>query len=350
MISRDVVLQVLLLQAVVIALTLLVVFGHAIWYRRASSRRAALLEQGRDALVAVLSSGDVDRLPDVLVTMPRRELIRLLTDIAPSLAGPHRDMIVQLAARLGLSGAATRWLRSPFWWRRLHGARLLTLVGRDASTLAGLAADPHPLVRAQRAEALGRHPSPGGAEELISMLGDESGHVRYTARESLMLLRAGAQPAIVHALEQEAPADLLALLEVAAAIGSVDGLAVGLRHSHSEDPQARVRAARLLRAIGAPDAATRLVELLEDASPLVRATAATAIGTIAHWPGALALSRRLDDVDWEVRTTSSVALQRLGAPGELLLRRARDAEAGPGADAARQVLEAAERLRLPVAR
>jgi len=347
-IPREVVLQVLSLEAMLIVLTLLIVFGHAVWYRYYSARRDVLLEQGRDALVAVLASGDVDRLPGVLVTMPRRELIRLLTDIAPSIGGPHRDMIVQLAARLGLTEAATRWLRSPFWWRRLQGARLLTLVGRDAGTLAGLATDRHALVRAQWAEALGWHRFPGGAEALIPLLADESGHVRYTARESLMLLGPAAKPAIVHALERESPPDLLVLLEVAAAIASVDALAVGLRHSRSDNPQVRVRAARLLRAIGAADAAARLVELLEDPSAMVRAAAATAIGSIAHWPGALALSRRLDDPDWEVRTMSSVALQRLGAPGELLLRRARDAGTGPGAEVARQVLEAAARLRDPV--
>lgn len=346
MIDPQVVQRVLVVEAVLILLTLLAVFGHAVWHSHDSAVHRAHLERGREALVALLASGDAGGDLAMLRDLPRGALAELLAETAPSLGGPHKELIVRLAARLGLTESATWLLHSPFWWRRLEGARLLTLVSREPGPLASLARDPHPLLRAQLAEALGLLPSARAAEDLIGMLDDEAGSVRFAAKDSLMRLGALAQGPVARALELGDEADRLALLDIAAAVPDPALLPAAQQQSHAEAPPVRVRAARLLRAIGAPAALDRLAEMLGDASADVRAAAATALGTAGHWPAASAVARLLDDEAWEVRTAASVALQRLGPPGELLLRRARGGT-GPGAEVARQVLEIAERLRLP---
>lgn len=346
MTSTTIVLHVLLVEGVLVVLAFVAVFGHALWYRRASATRAAQLEASRGPLITALASGDAVTDMHVLHAMPQRVLVRLLTDIAPSLAGPSRDTVVELAMRLGLTDAATGWLSSRLWWRRLHGARLLTAVAPDAQLLEGLGSDPHPLVRAQRAEVLGHHPTAAGGDELVALLADRDATVRFAVRESLMRLGTIAQEPIVRCLELRDPANLLDLLDIAAAIPTTDFHAVALTHSRSEQPAVRERAARLLRAIGGGDSVDRLVALLADPHPAVRATAASALGTLGHWPAATVLARLLGDAEWDVRLAAAVAMQRLGAPGELLLRRARDGDAGVASDVARHVLDVADRMRV----
>ena len=347
MISLALVLRVLLVEAVLTAGILAAVFGHALWDRRVSAAGARLLELGRAPLVTALTTGDAAGDLGVLHDMPPRVLLRLLADIAPSLVGPQRKTITRIAERFGLTQSATRSLHSIFWWRRLQGARLLTLVDGDAGGLAMLATDRHPLLRAQCAEWLGHRGDARSVDALVAMLADGDETVRFAARESLMRLGGVAQAALVHHLALEHPARLTDLLDVAAAIPSPVFLEAALLHSTSASVPVRVRAARLLRAVGAGAAVERLVALLADDAASIRAVAASALGTLGHWPAAAAVARLLHDADWEVRIAASVALQRLGAPGELLLRRARDGAPGVGAEVARQVLDVAGQLAIP---
>jgi HEAT repeat protein len=109
----------------------------------------------------------------------------------------------------------------------------------------------------------------------------------------------------------------------------------------SEDPiaSARALAAELLGALGGAESAARLEALLHDENAAARAAAATAVATLAHWRAAPALAALLRDPAWDVRRAAGLALRALGAPGAILLRRAKD-DADPFAsDMARQVLD-----------
>ena len=45
------------------------------------------------------------------------------------------------------------------------------------------------------------------------------------------------------------------------------------------------------------------------------------MGKLNHWPAAPAVAKLLGDKDWTVRKQAILALDALGAPGKLLLRR-----------------------------
>jgi HEAT repeat protein len=74
----------------------------------------------------------------------------------------------------------------------------------------------------------------------------------------------------------------------------------------------------------------------------VRAEAARALGHLSHWPRGPELAALLEDSSWEVRRESGLALGSIGAPGRLLLRRARFSAYPFAADMAHQVLDLLE--------
>jgi len=64
-----------------------------------------------------------------------------------------------------------------------------------------------------------------------------------------------------------------------------------------------------------------LRRLLNDAVPDVRSAAASAMGRLNHWPAAPAVAKLMVDTDWTVRKQAVLALDALGAPGKVFLRR-----------------------------
>jgi HEAT repeat protein len=101
----------------------------------------------------------------------------------------------------------------------------------------------------------------------------------------------------------------------------------------------RTAAANLLGAIGGPESAARLIELLKDPESLVRAAAAHGLGRMQHWPAAAQLADGLQDSTWRVRRDAGLALRAIGAPGALFLRRALKGSDLFAADMAQQVLD-----------
>jgi hypothetical protein len=95
----------------------------------------------------------------------------------------------------------------------------------------------------------------------------------------------------------------------------------------------------VLCALGGPEAVAALTAQLADTAPDARAAAARALGALGHWPAAPRVASLLGDRGWSVRREAGLALRALGAPGELLLRRAVAGEDRFGADMARLLLE-----------
>ncbi|MBA3670486.1 MAG: HEAT repeat domain-containing protein, partial [Gemmatimonadaceae bacterium] len=235
---------------------------------------------------------------------------------------------------------------SRLWWRRLEAARLLTLIGTAREAMLRLSRDAHPLVRAQAAEWMSQHPDPEIVDRLVDQVADPAAVVRFAARDALMRIGAPAQDAIAHALSVAPTRAQAELIAVAAAMPSSIFLARASELSASDDAGVRCASAALLRAVGGASAADRLIVLLDDPDERVRRVAAESLGQLAHWPAATAVAARLEDPSWSVRLGAAVALQRLGAPGVMLLQRARDRTCGDAGDVARQVLEVAEHLLL----
>jgi HEAT repeat protein len=89
----------------------------------------------------------------------------------------------------------------------------------------------------------------------------------------------------------------------------------------------------------ADEGADDLLALLGDPDADVRAAACSALGVAQHWPAGGALRHALRDDAWEVRHAAAVALERLGPPGTLLLKRALDDDVLVARDMARRMLE-----------
>ena len=74
----------------------------------------------------------------------------------------------------------------------------------------------------------------------------------------------------------------------------------------------------------------------------VQLAAIRALGRMHHWPAASRLSAMLSYPRWKVRHAAARALRSIGAPGVLLLRRARSGHDVVSAEMARLVLDLPE--------
>ena len=150
MISNHAVGQILLVEAAWFAATVAAILGHGVWlawHRRTDPPRLARAQQALSALLVAGADGPVP--VQDLPRLPRRLRRRVLTDLSRSLRGRHRERIGELASALGVARQAGRWARSPWWWRRLYGAHLLTQLAIDDPILIELLDDRHPAVRCQ---------------------------------------------------------------------------------------------------------------------------------------------------------------------------------------------------------
>ena len=343
MISKGLLAAVVGVEAAVIIGALTVAVVHALWTSGERRRSEPRLRAGREALAQALDGRGPDAAAPVsLQALPRRLRSRLVAELAPSLRGTEREQLARLAVTLGLVADAERRCASRWWWRRLHGAHLLTLYGAGRS-LTGLLTDPHPSVRAQALEWAGDHPDPEVGLRLLDALDDDSPLCRYTAKDAL--LRGG--PAAVALLDRAALATtpvraLEAVLDVAAVRPDPRYGELATALASSPETGVRARAATVLGALGGDAAAGLLESLLGDPEATVRGCAAAGLGHIGHWPAAAALARLLRDRAWVVRRSAGEALLRLGPPGQLMLRRyVGDADAF-ASDMARQMLELAD--------
>ena len=313
--------------------------AHGLWLRWYTRRCQPLLERAQTIVTAVLEGATLLETERVwLCALPVQLQIRLFTRLAPSLSGVPKQQLTMLAQASGLLTRAARHCHSPWWWRRLHGARLLTLLGGGEQVIPALFADRVALVRAQAAVWAVEHPTPAVLQPLLTLLGDEDSLCRLMAQEALLHLGPVVVEPLLQVLSLPTGPQVETALVVAVDLADARFVSPALTLCRSATPGVRALAATLLATLGGREGVEMLTALLDDDVPEVRAAAAQALGKLRHWPAAAALAALLRDRAWEVRRAAGFALRALGAPGLLFLRRSLQDTDRYAADMARHVL------------
>lgn len=340
MISSIVLQYLVLLQGLLLVSILGFFFGHGlwlIWHKRHCQARWA---RAQAMVMATLAGAQLPQSERAwLRTIPRRLQIRLLTHLAPSLSGAQKRELTALAQALGLLTWAERRCWSMWWWRRLQGARLLSVLGGSEDIILALLQDREALIRAQAAELAMAQTTPAVVQGVLAMLGDENGLCRFTAQDTLLHLGQAATEPLVHVLSVPNALQVEAALVVAVGLAEPRFCVSALSLCHHAVPRVRALAATLLGALGGREGVEVLTALLADTVPEVRAAAAHALGKLRYWPAAATLAGLLHDTAWSVRHEAGLALRSLGAPGMLFLRRSLQDTDRFAADMARQVLD-----------
>ena len=306
----------------------------------ADRRQRKLMAAARKTLVVAATTSGTDLAP--VRDLPPRVLVRALTQIARSVSGPELGRIRTVADHLGIVRSAERLCTSPFWWRRLYGARVLTQLGTNNEVVPALVFDRNAVVRAQVAVWVAVRQDTGMIENLIELVYDPVAYCRFAAKDALLRLGGPAVSPVAERLRLASGAEARPLLEIAAGIPNGEFVDSARRLCSDPDPRTRAAAADALGAIGGNAAIEELTRLLTDVDPATRTNAARAIGRIEHWPSATQLSALLGDDVWEVRSTAAHSLRMLGAPGELVLRRVAREEGTVASDVAKQALDMAK--------
>lgn len=329
----------LLIEASILTACVALLLGHDIWQAKSRRRHERRLAQARRHLLGLLMNpplpgADLHQVRDLGWTLQ----VALFQEIAPSLGGAERAKIRVISDAIGLGARARVMCRSALWWRRLRGARLLTLLGGGTAIMPKLLEDTHSLVRAQAAEWAIGHPAPELGDALFRLLDDPAGLCRFAVEDALLRMGNHATDPLARYLATHSGPQVAVALKVAKGIATPRFLAPALHHSGSTLPVVRARSAGLLGALGGDLAIETLTTMhLADAEAQVRSAAAAAIGRLKHWPAAPALAKALDDPSWEVRRNAGLALRELGPSGVLFLRRASSSDT-PAADIAKQAL------------
>jgi HEAT repeat protein len=293
----------------------------------AGVRPRSLTDEGRETLGA-LSVAD------------QRAVVLML---ARNLKGEEKRWLTELAGELGLIAAALRLCGSKRWWRRLEGARLLTLLGGGGDRVLRMAEDPHPLVRGQVAKWCGSNPSSASLHTLAGMLGDREAASRYAVQDALVRLHGRAAPPLVEELSTvEDPVKAHTALVAARAVGDHSLAPVVERLAGHASAHVRAAAFQALGRTGVTGSISLVEAGLYDRAATVRAAAALALGELRHWPAGPSIVRHLQDPFWDVRLAAGRALLLTGPPGRLLLRRAMRDEDMFVRDMARYTLDVAD--------
>ena len=315
-------------------------FGHGVWLRWHRARTGPVLARARATLAEALENGQLSSLNlQLLETLPFQLKIKLFSDVAPSLGGTQRRWLTTLAEELGLIAKAERLCLSRFWWRRLEGARLLTLLGGRAEATKPLLQDPHLMVRVPAIEWAADHPTPDLAIALLALLDDPSGLNRLAVQDGLLRMGSIAVDPLAEYLGSHSGQQVVPALEVAVGLAAQPFLGPALELCEDESPKVRALVATLLGVLGGIQGVSKLPTFLQDPDPRVREAAARATGKLGFWPSAPRLATLLRDPVWEVRRESGLALRALGSPGSLVLRRALSDLDPFACDIARQVLD-----------
>jgi hypothetical protein len=302
-------------------------------------RRSAIESRWHDAL---RSDADGPAKPsDGLSRLSPRRRVTTIAALVGSLSG---DMVARVTGPTDLPEVrrcGDAWTRSRWWWRRLHGVRMLIQLNEPPSAYRSMLTDRRPEVRAEAASWVAQDPDPTDISQLISMLDTDVKTCRFAAENALRRIGAAAIPALTSYLNGPAKS-AAAALAIASTAATPALLPTATRWSRDPDPLNRTATAALLAAVGADQAGQVLVQMLEDPAPRVRAAAASGLGQIALWAAAPQLLQHLHDPDWAVRRSAAAALRLLGPVGRLCLRRALDDLDPRTVEIARHVLDLPE--------
>ncbi|MGA3148535.1 MAG: HEAT repeat domain-containing protein [Acidimicrobiales bacterium] len=280
------------------------------------------LSKARSAIMISLSGGSTatDELSD-LGWFSRRYIIGLTLDVAPSVTGTSRSILVSLGEAIGVVQKARRNVNSRRWGSRLYAARVLTAFGVESDALCRLLVDRSPEVRAQAAAWTVVAPDPMAIDLLVGLLADSDGLCRFAARDALIRIGLRASEPLISALDAaDVDVDVTnQILEIAAAMGDGRFLPAAVVRTGAPAPRTRALAARVLARTGDRSAGPSLVGLLQDGSDEVVVAAAAGISKLSYWPGAAAIEPLLNSPSWALRRQAGLSLLGLGAPGTVLL-------------------------------
>ena len=298
------------------------------------------LGDARQAIVEALSGGDAetDRAFSVLSRFSDRYVAEVMLDMAPSVTGTSRSVMVVLGERTGMLRHARIGVRRRRWSTRLYSARVLSAFGVETEELPRLMTDRSPEVRAQAAAWAVIAPKDESLAGLIGLLGDTDGLCRFAAQDALIRIGLPASDSLISALDRVDGEVTQRILEVATAMGDGRFYRPAVELVENPSPETRALAAAVLARTGSPQAGPELVRLLEDPSEVVVLAAAVGIAKLAYWPGCVEIEPLLSHPSWELRRQAGVTLLALGAPGVILLRSAAPGE-GPAAEIATQALQ-----------
>ena len=332
--------QVLVAEGVLLCVALIVYFGHGTWLWWREKRDGPKLARARVTIIEALGAfhlapGEIKSLRGL---SPQLQ-IKLISDIAPNLSGEHRQWLAAVAEELGLAARARASCRSKRWWKRLEGARFLTMLGPDEDVMPSLLMDRRLEVRVQATEWAADHPTPEVATGLIALLEDPERLRPFAICDALLRMGNMVVEPLAEYIANHSGRQVEEALEVAAGLGDHRFMEPALALSRDESSRVRATSARLMGVLGGNPAVETLVRLLKDPEPQVRSAAARATGEVGHWPTSGAVAALLRDPSWEVRREAGVALRALGAPGNLLLRRSLSDPNPEAIDIARLVLD-----------
>ncbi|MFC1661843.1 HEAT repeat domain-containing protein [Gemmatimonadota bacterium] len=215
-----------------------------------------------------------------------------------------------------LEGLANRVREEPNERRKYFLTLDLVERGEPAvGPLLGLLQDEQPSVRALAAEAFIDLPSDEALPALMEALGDSSEDVRWRAARALAAIGSpNAVEAMVPLLddpEQHIRTTVLRSLALLGAEEAVLERAPGLM-GH-EEVWIRIAAVESLGALGSVGGVAAGIRGLRDEHPAVRRSAVVALLQIGSPEARPALERATEDEDWEVRVYAAEALERLGS-------------------------------------
>jgi HEAT repeat protein len=302
-------------------------------------RREPLVRDARRAVVAALSGEEnTDEAVASLNRFSERHVIKVLLDLAPSVMGTSRAVLVSLADRMGVLQRARHGISNRKWATRLYSSRVLTAFGVESPELGTLLRDRSSDVRAQAAAWSVVMPEQAAIVDLIGLLADPDGLCRFAAQDALIRIGLPATGPLLHALETADAEVTERILTVAAAMGDERFAAQAARLTTDRTPSVRALAAAVLGRIGDTDAGPSLVSLLGDDEVEVLFAATAALAKLSYWPAAADVERLLSHPQWELRKQAALALVAFGAPGLILLSVAATGE-GMAADMATQALQ-----------
>ncbi len=323
---------------------------HALGLSSLQNHSRRRVEQAKARLLDNLEAEDVpkegpEKRLEHLRALNRGQQIRLFSQIIPNLQGSQRDALTRLAGDMGLIDWAESLCKSRFWWQRLQGIRLLTLLDTGENVVPDLLEDFHLAVRCQAVEWASAHPTTPIIDSLLKMLDNRRDPARFSIQDSLLRMGYPATEPLRESLDSSSASNLASVLEVAIGLASPQFLAPALNLCSNQEPTVRTLTAKL-GALGGAEAAEVLTGMLSDQDPQVRQAAAAALGNLGHWPAVTAVAGLLRDSEWAVRREAGLALRNFGAPGHLILRHSLDDEWAPAAEMAKQVLDIPDQAEL----
>ena len=339
MTAVDLVILALIVIGSMIALVLLVIIANGL----IESHRARLEPSLGDVRAAIITAVSGKESPAYEIVgrargFSKRYIVDVMLDIAPSVNGTSKAILVSLAEEIGIVSRARKGVRSRRWSTRLYSARVLTAFAVDNEDCYLLFSDKSAEVRAQAAAWAVACTNLWTIALLVALLDDDDGLCSFAAQDAFIRIGFRGTDALMHALTTADEQVTRRILEIAVATGDDRFYPQALALSGDPSPQTRALAASVLACAGNPSAGGDLVALLGDPSDEVVLAAAAGLQKLSYWPGAASVEPLLDHEWWELRKQAGLTLLALGAPGEILLRVNSPGD-GPAAEMAMQALE-----------